>query len=494
MIASADQVIELRAADANSNTMAQLWFSEPIDSSSAMISSNFCIDGLAIYSSYRENGDLGIDRVLLETSPMADSIYTVEISGLTSQGGNTMNPEYDSFEFVGWAPNTTYYHKMRWMGDSMGYGNWTIYYEPRNTVYNRFVSYIEGHQQGTGIELDEHNYSISGARAYDLLLNQLPPCVRDEPDLVVVEIGGNDWPSTPFDNYLRQLDAILRILSRELPEAKVFVCNFHTSVLNHFPNGGGGYTIEQWMWGIEQVARRYDMPVIDIYNLFLGYTEPDGWYICRDGTHPNTCGYVYMSILFLDLLQKTPPKPMSFTASYLGHGALAFDCEFYPEDNVTTAVQIYEDGEYLITIERDELPYVMQDMTPNHSYRARSETDQFYPEIHLSAFTPEVTTFQLEISTSNIGGSQISQLTLEPAIPNPFNNETLLSYSIPEITETAALSIFNTLGQEVHSVSLNAGGGYGVYRWKAGENSAGIYFVVLSADGVVITQKLILLR
>ncbi|MBC8204123.1 SGNH/GDSL hydrolase family protein [bacterium] len=488
-------MIELRAANTNADNQIQLWFSEPIDPVSASDTSNFYIDGLPVLSSYQENDSLGVDRVILETIPMIDQIYTVEIEGLISaDSNNTMNPDYSEFSFNGWRQVTTYYQRVRWMGDSMGFGNFTIYFEPSNTLYNRLIYYIEAHQQGTGIQLDEENFSVPGANALSLITGQLPGCISDEPDLAIVEIGGNDWPFTPFGRYLRQLDYILGRLASDLPETKVWVANFHEASLNVYPHGGGGFTFEQWMEGIKRIADRYDCPVLDIYNLLHGHTEPSGWYIGSDGIHPNTCGYVYMSTLALDLLEKTPPKPMNFSVSAVGSGRIIFDCQFYPGDVTTTAAQIFQDGEYLLTVERGNFPYTIPVASFDHVYRARNENDSYYPEIHYSAFTPEVSVDALSGFSSESVTLQPSEFKLHPPSPNPFNPVTIISFELPE-DAFVKLAVFDISGREIVNLAegwLNEGSHERVFDGTG--LSSGMYFARLQTGDMIQTEKMLLIK
>jgi hypothetical protein len=69
-----------------------------------------------------------------------------------------------------------------------------------------------------------------------------------------------------------------------------------------------------------------------------------------------------------------------------------------------------------------------------------------------------------------------NRLALSAVYPNPFNNSTALSYSIPA-NQRAALEVFDVLGRDVESRVLT---GEGVYHWTP-QVASGVYFVRLRA-------------
>jgi hypothetical protein len=87
-----------------------------------------------------------------------------------------------------------------------------------------------------------------------------------------------------------------------------------------------------------------------------------------------------------------------------------------------------------------------------------------------------------------------NQVTLAPAFPNPFNPTTQISFSLPK-PGNVSLSVFDLIGCQVAQLA------YG--RFAAGEYqstfdgsllSSGLYFVNLTVDGAVYTQKLVLMK
>lgn len=78
--------------------------------------------------------------------------------------------------------------------------------------------------------------------------------------------------------------------------------------------------------------------------------------------------------------------------------------------------------------------------------------------------------------------------------PNPFNNSTIIQYSLPEPAQIS-IKIYDIIGNEVKELFE----GYesnGVYSkiWKPETESSGIYFVFLRTNKSVITHKLLYLK
>lgn len=102
------------------------------------------------------------------------------------------------------------------------------------------------------------------------------------------------------------------------------------------------------------------------------------------------------------------------------------------------------------------------------------------------------------IMTTNIAGNQEivpKDFSLEQNYPNPFNPETIIRYQIPKIS-IVKIEVFDMLGRNVKELvnSTQSAGTYDV-RFDASGLSSGIYFYSLSADGVVIdTKKMIVVK
>ena len=84
--------------------------------------------------------------------------------------------------------------------------------------------------------------------------------------------------------------------------------------------------------------------------------------------------------------------------------------------------------------------------------------------------------------------------SLEPNYPNPFNGTTKIRFSLPH-RSSVILKITDVLGREVKVIDKGElGAGSYTATWDAGRVSSGVYFCVLEANGVKLTQKMVLLK
>ena len=87
----------------------------------------------------------------------------------------------------------------------------------------------------------------------------------------------------------------------------------------------------------------------------------------------------------------------------------------------------------------------------------------------------------------------MNMLKLNGNYPNPFCNETTISYSLKSGTDSASLEIYNMKGQLVDNVSLNVNETSVV--WNSDKFTSGIYFYKMKANGrYTSTKKMILLK
>ncbi len=89
--------------------------------------------------------------------------------------------------------------------------------------------------------------------------------------------------------------------------------------------------------------------------------------------------------------------------------------------------------------------------------------------------------------------------SLSQNAPNPFNPETIISYSLPQ-SEQVKLVIYNVLGQEIRTL-VNAFKPAGRYRvvWNSRDDfgrlvSSGVYFYQITAGEFTNTRKMLILK
>ena len=86
------------------------------------------------------------------------------------------------------------------------------------------------------------------------------------------------------------------------------------------------------------------------------------------------------------------------------------------------------------------------------------------------------------------------EVTLGPAVPNPFNPATRIRYYLPEETYVT-LTVYDVNGKRVERLveGVQAGGEHAV-DWNAGGRASGVYFYRLQAGDVVRVERMILLK
>jgi len=92
-----------------------------------------------------------------------------------------------------------------------------------------------------------------------------------------------------------------------------------------------------------------------------------------------------------------------------------------------------------------------------------------------------------------------STFTLNQNFPNPFNPETVISFTLPKAVDVE-IKIFDALGSEVRTLinENRTAGKHNIY-WNATDNfgnrvSSGVYFYTIRADNFVETKKMVLMK
>lgn len=77
---------------------------------------------------------------------------------------------------------------------------------------------------------------------------------------------------------------------------------------------------------------------------------------------------------------------------------------------------------------------------------------------------------------------------LEQNVPNPFAEQTVINYSIPNGVQRAQIHFYNFKGQLINTVEVNEFGN-GQLKVFGSDLSSGIYSYTLVADGEIIATK-----
>jgi len=88
----------------------------------------------------------------------------------------------------------------------------------------------------------------------------------------------------------------------------------------------------------------------------------------------------------------------------------------------------------------------------------------------------------------NIDLSDKNAVVLNQNIPNPFAEQTTITYNVPENTINAQVIIYNNIGQVIKTVDVRTKG-KGQLNVFAGDLSSGIYTYSLVLDGKTVETK-----
>ena len=99
----------------------------------------------------------------------------------------------------------------------------------------------------------------------------------------------------------------------------------------------------------------------------------------------------------------------------------------------------------------------------------------------------------VEVESVPVTGRPSSPI-LYPPCPNPFNNQSVISFSLERAGEVS-MRVFDVTGRKVASlVNGHLSLGHHGVVWEASEMASGVYFVRLEAGGFVQTRKVLLVK
>ncbi|MCP4579971.1 MAG: T9SS type A sorting domain-containing protein [candidate division Zixibacteria bacterium] len=129
-----------------------------------------------------------------------------------------------------------------------------------------------------------------------------------------------------------------------------------------------------------------------------------------------------------------------------------------------------------------------------------------YPEgsyqgvVELYCNDPESVHVDIPVTMNITTGSGISndeiplQIAMSPNYPNPFNQSTIIQYSLPR-EEHVRIVIYDMLGRKIDLLTESRqSAGYHEVTWNASDNAVGIYFYQIRAGDFSDTKKMLLLK
>ncbi len=139
------------------------------------------------------------------------------------------------------------------------------------------------------------NLCVSGATTEDLIRGQLDRGVDMTPDLVTVGIGINDiGHGMTIDQFAKNYEKILSTL-RDKTHAQIVVTNIPD--ISSGPRIPGSMRsqyqqqILKFNERLEEIAKRYDVTVFDMYTVSKDELPSHPEYFSSDGFHPSDEGY-----------------------------------------------------------------------------------------------------------------------------------------------------------------------------------------------------------
>ncbi len=139
------------------------------------------------------------------------------------------------------------------------------------------------------------NLCVSGATTEDVLRGQLQRSVERSPDLVTLGIGINDiGHGFSIDQFAKNYEEILRTL-KEKTQAAIVVTNIpDISSAPRIPvpiRSEYQQQIARFNERLEEIARRHEVTVFDIYSITRRDLPSHPEYFSADGFHPSDEGY-----------------------------------------------------------------------------------------------------------------------------------------------------------------------------------------------------------
>jgi lysophospholipase L1-like esterase len=136
---------------------------------------------------------------------------------------------------------------------------------------------------------------VSGATTADLIRDQLQKSVALNPDLVTVGIGINDvGHGLTLDQFSKNYEEILSTL-KEKTHAQIVVSNIpDVSSAPRIPSvmrNTYQQQIIQFSQRLEEIAKRHDVPVFDVYSITKDELPSHPECFSNDGFHPSDEGY-----------------------------------------------------------------------------------------------------------------------------------------------------------------------------------------------------------
>jgi hypothetical protein len=116
----------------------------------------------------------------------------------------------------------------------------------------------------------------------------------------------------------------------------------------------------------------------------------------------------------------------------------------------------------------------------------------FIPTYAFTApFSYETHDISYRLSVANVGINELETkgFTLNQNVPNPFNNESSITYQLAKDAKSVTLTVTDIMGRVVATEKVNAN--TGTHTVNLNNYQVGLYYYTLNVDGKTITKKMI---
>jgi len=160
------------------------------------------------------------------------------------------------------------------------------------------------------------NMAVSGARAADLVSDQVPSAVGIKPDLVLISIGANDATHlTPSSTFASQIEQAIGMLTALNPDVKIVVTGCPD--MGSIPRFAEPLRTLAGMQGrringaLGPLVTQYNLTNADIAGATGHQFRRDPTLFASDKFHPNDRGYALWTTVLDDALTKALPANLS---------------------------------------------------------------------------------------------------------------------------------------------------------------------------------------
>ena len=129
-----------------------------------------------------------------------------------------------------------------------------------------------------------------------------------------------------------------------------------------------------------------------------------------------------------------------------------------------------------------------------HIWNIIDERGNSYECTNLEKYEPKKQTETIILRKGVSSSESLTELTLSPAHPNPFNPVTNIQFTVPEMSDVNIV-IYDVQGRLIETLIDNRlSPGDHMVQWNASEVSSGVYFLHIESSKFSRIQKLMFIK